>query len=363
MSRPLLLVTNHVPPDRVGALQALNRLEGLEVAIYDGRLHHATGGVEDPGVPFRRITQRQAFSLAASGRYRAVIATSAGRIALPAAYFGARRAGVPFVYWTGIWHQVATPAHIAGAPLVRWIEGHAEAVVAYGPHVADYVRRHGARNVHVAPQAVDVGFWAEPVDGSGLRKRLGSPGFLLAFAGRDRPGKGLATAIEAWGLAGVDGLFALAGVDASDPSVAGRPGSGPDGPRVEALGMLAPEALRELFAAADAVVIPSEPTPGFREPWGLVANEAMLQGTPVIATGAVGAAAGAMVRDGDTGLVVPAGDPGAVAAAIGRLATDPELRARLSRRGRAEALTHDFEAWAQAFSRALEPAGAAAASC
>ncbi|MFM8884405.1 MAG: hypothetical protein ACKOH7_06340, partial [Solirubrobacterales bacterium] len=105
MSRPLLLVTNHVPPDRVGALQALNRLEGLEVAIYDGRLHHATGGVEDPGVPFRRITQRQAFSLAASGRYRAVIATSAGRIALPAAYLGARRAGVPFVYWTGIWHQ------------------------------------------------------------------------------------------------------------------------------------------------------------------------------------------------------------------------------------------------------------------
>ncbi len=358
MSRPLLLVTNQVPPDRIGALKALDEREGLEVAIYDGRLHHATAGVADPGVPFRRISQREAFSLAAGGRYRAVIATSAGRIALPAAYLGARRAGVPFVYWTGIWHQVATPAHLAAAPLVRWIESHADAVVAYGPHVADYARGHGARNVHVGPQAVDVEFWGEPVDGSPARERLGSPGFLLVFAGRDRPGKGLAMALEAWRLAGVDGVFALAGVDPAEAHVAGQPEAGRDGPPVEALGMLDPEALRELFAAADALVIPSEPTAAFREPWGLVANEAMLQGVPVIATDAVGAAAGGLVRDGETGLVAPAGDAGALASAISRLAASPGLRAELSERGRAEALTYDFGAWTEAFSRALETAGA-----
>ena len=363
MSRPLLLVTNLVPPDRVGALKALNEREGLEVAIYDGRLHHATGGVDDPGVPFRRIGQREVYSLAASGRYRAVIATSAGRLALPAAYFGARRAGVPFVYWTGIWHQVATPAHLAAAPLVRWIESHADAVVAYGPHVADYVKSHGARNVHVAPQAVDVAFWGEPVDSSAARERLGSPGFLLAFAGRDRPGKGLTTALEAWQRAGVEGVFALAGVEASGAPAAGPPNASQGAARVEPLGMIGPEALRELFAAADALVIPSEPTPSFREPWGLVANEAMLQGTPVIATDAVGAAAGGLVRNEETGVVIRAGDAGALASAISRLAVSPELRARLAQRGRTEALTYDFEAWAEAFSRALESAGAGKASC
>ena len=62
-------------------------------------------------------------------------------------------------------------------------------------------------------------------------------------------------------------------------------------------------------------------------------------------------------------MVVPAGDAGALAAAIGRLAADPELRSALGKRGRAEALTYDFEAWAQAFSRALESAGAGKASC
>ena len=355
MSRPLLLVTNQVPPDRVGALKALHEREGLVVAIYDGRLHHATEGVDDPGVPFMRITQRQAYVLAATGRFRAVIATSAGRIALPAAYLGARKAGVPFIYWTGIWHQVATPAHLAGAPLVRWIEIHADAVVAYGPHVADFVRGHGATDVFVAPHAVDTSFWGAAVDGSSAREALGSPGFLLAFAGRDRPGKGLATALDAWAQSGVDGVFALAGVE---PDGAPEAGS-----TVRRLGMLPPDELRELLAAADVLVISSEPTREFREPWALVANEAMLQGTAVIATDAVGAAAGGLVRDGETGLVVPAGNPGALAGAIRRLAEDPQLRGRLASRGRSEAATYDFAAWSDAVSRALESAGAGKAPC
>lgn len=355
MSRPLLLVTGQVPPDRVGALQELHAREGLQVALFDGRLHHATAGVADPGVPVVRISSRQAYALAASGRYRAVIASSAGRVALPAAFFGARRSRTPFVYWTGIWHQVATPAHLAGAPLVRWIESRSDAVVAYGPHVADHVRTRGARNVHVAPQAVDVAFWSEPVDGTALRARLGSPSFLLAFAGRDRPGKGLRTAIGAWNQSGVEGAFALAGVEA------GRRWEREPG--VHPLGVLDATSMRELYAAADAVVIPSEPTRAFREPWALVANEAMLQGTAVIATDSVGAAAGGLIRDGQTGLVVPAGDAAALARAIGRLAEDRQLREGLAGRGRSEAGAFDFAAWSTAVSRALESAGAGQRPC
>ena len=42
----------------------------------------------------------------------------------------------------------------------------------------------------------------------------------------------------------------------------------------------APGELRNFYAAADVLVVPSVPTRHFREPWGLVANEAMHQGTP-----------------------------------------------------------------------------------
>ena len=43
--RPVLLVTNVVAPDRVGAFQALHARENLELALFGGRSHHATGGV------------------------------------------------------------------------------------------------------------------------------------------------------------------------------------------------------------------------------------------------------------------------------------------------------------------------------
>jgi glycosyltransferase involved in cell wall biosynthesis len=59
------------------------------------------------------------------------------------------------------------------------------------------------------------------------------------------------------------------------------------------------------------------------------------------------------VRDGETGLVVRAGDSTALAGAIGRLAADPALRARFGRAGAeaVRAFTHD--AWARGFSAAL----------
>ena len=98
--------------------------------------------------------------------------------------------------------------------------------------------------------------------------------------------------------------------------------------------------LRNLYAGSDVVVIPSVPTRDFLEPWGLVVNEAFHQGVPVIATDAVGAAAGGLVRHERTGLVVPAGDPDALRAALHRLRDDPALRARLGAAGRAAAARH-----------------------
>jgi glycosyltransferase involved in cell wall biosynthesis len=114
--------------------------------------------------------------------------------------------------------------------------------------------------------------------------------------------------------------------------------------------------LRNLYAGSDVVVVPSVPTRDFLEPWGLVVNEAFHQGVPVIATDAVGAAAGGLVRHERTGLVVPANDPDALRAALHRLHDDPALRARLGAAGRAAAAQYTPAAWAEGMSRALTSA-------
>jgi glycosyltransferase involved in cell wall biosynthesis len=68
------------------------------------------------------------------------------------------------------------------------------------------------------------------------------------------------------------------------------------------------------------------------EGFGMVVPEAMSQGLPVVAT-PVGAAR-TLVRDGETGLIVPPRDPRAIATAICRMLDDSELRARVSNEAR-----------------------------
>jgi glycosyltransferase involved in cell wall biosynthesis len=111
------------------------------------------------------------------------------------------------------------------------------------------------------------------------------------------------------------------------------------------------------------LAIPSIPSRRFVEPWGLVANEAMNQHCAVIATDAVGAAAGGLVRQEATGLVVPAADSAALGAAIRRLHDDPPLRVRLAEEGARAVAAYTYEAWASGFAAALAGTTTAREGC
>jgi glycosyltransferase involved in cell wall biosynthesis len=100
------------------------------------------------------------------------------------------------------------------------------------------------------------------------------------------------------------------------------------------LGHVKRETLPVAYAAADLVVVPSLATRRFLEPWGLVCNEAMYGARPVIASAAVGAVAGGLVKHGQTGMVVRAGDESDLVSAMRQLLGDPALRVRLGDRGR-----------------------------
>jgi glycosyltransferase involved in cell wall biosynthesis len=129
-------------------------------------------------------------------------------------------------------------------------------------------------------------------------------------------------------------------------------------PRARLLGALPRADLPAAYASAALTAVPSIPTPRWREPWGLVCNEAMHQGCPVVATSAVGAVAGGLLRDGDSGLVIAPGDPGALAAAIDALLRDSALRRQLGEGGRQSVAPYTYEAMADAFGRALSVARA-----
>jgi glycosyltransferase involved in cell wall biosynthesis len=84
------------------------------------------------------------------------------------------------------------------------------------------------------------------------------------------------------------------------------------------------------LAGADVVLVPSR-----TEPFGNTAVEAQLARRPVVASAVQGLRE--IVADGETGLLVPPGDPQALARAIARLLDDPALAASLADAGRRSA--------------------------
>jgi glycosyltransferase involved in cell wall biosynthesis len=354
--RPVLFVTGHAPAYRVGAFARLHEREQIELALFGGRHKHGGADAERPlPFPHRHVRPHELYSLAASGSYRAVVCPTGGRLAPLAAWAGARRARVPLIVWASLWAHPRSAAHALTYLPLRRLYRSADALVTYGPHVSSYVRARGAHNVHVAPQSVDNDFWRAPAHS--LPHAPGWPGAAAVrflFVGRPAPEKGLSVLLAAWRLSGLTGTQAalvLAGVEPT-PSA----GAAPPAPVVP-VGRLQPQELRSVYAGCEVLVVPSVPTRTFREPWGLVVNEAMNQGLAVIATDAVGAAAGGLVSDGENGLVVASGDTGALARAISTLAGDPGLRTRLAAAGAQDVTSYDHGAWADGFSRALFSVG------
>ena len=106
--------------------------------------------------------------------------------------------------------------------------------------------------------------------------------------------------------------------------------------RVELVGPVDSPALPDFYRSLDVLAVPSLDTPGWREQFGRVVVEAMSCGTPVVASDS-----GALpdVTHG-AGVLVPPGDPGALAEALVSVGADPALSERMRREGVARA--HEF---------------------
>ncbi|MHB8670757.1 MAG: glycosyltransferase family 4 protein [Acidimicrobiales bacterium] len=160
------------------------------------------------------------------------------------------------------------------------------------------------------------------------------PGRLMVTTSSDVPLKGLIPLLEA--------LAKLRTERHAELVVVGRPKEGSRVPAaIERLGLadavrfvggVDDDRLVELYAEAEVAVVPS-----LYEGFSLPAIEAMACGVPLVATTG-GALPEVVGSDGDTALLVPPNDPGALAVALGRALHDGELRRRLGAAGRKRVL-------------------------
>jgi rhamnosyl/mannosyltransferase len=166
-----------------------------------------------------------------------------------------------------------------------------------------------------------------------IRDRLKAsiPGPRVLFVGRFVYYKGVDVLIDAVSQAG--GTLMLVGDGPLEPELRQRAIALGIQDRVRFVGRVSDEDLPAYYQAADMLALPSVAK---TEAFGVVQVEAMAAGVPVVSTN-LQTGVPWVNQDGVSGLVVAPGDAGQLAAALGRLAADADLRARLGRAAAARA--------------------------
>lgn len=202
--------------------------------------------------------------------------------------------------------------------------------------------------VAMIPSAVNVETF-RPVERDEARRYIGvdHDDFLVAYIGRMLPRKDVRNVVRATAVLArqtpLPVKLLLVGGETAAPDPVATPEIGVlqalasergIADRVQFVGKRQPDILRYYYSAGDVVVT----TPWY-EPFGLTPLEGMACGRPLIGS-AVGGITYTVV-DGVTGFLVPPRDPEALAAHLGRLLADPDLRARMGRAARAR-VEHEF---------------------
>ena len=219
-------------------------------------------------------------------------------------------------------------------PLLRVVLRRADRILASSPpyiQSSSYLRPL-AGHCTVVPLGVDVARFAQPRPEEVAWLRAQYPGPLLLFVGRLRYYKGLSYLIDA--MRQVDATLLIAGTGPEAAALAAQAGgeTGVAG-RVHFLGDIGDADLPAYYQAADLFVLPSSHR---SEAYGIVLLEAMAAGAPLITT-ELGTGTSWINQHGQTGLVVPPRDAGALAQAINQVLADPVQRRNLAAAAQARA--------------------------
>lgn len=218
-----------------------------------------------------------------------------------------------------------------------------------GTASAQYLAGLGIAGDHIfrAPNAVDIDlFWRliqKSPQGLPAPAALNLPSRYFLYVGRIVKEKGLFDLLSAYAQLDAHvrseiGLI-LAGngadkVELMEAASRINPGA------IQFVGFVHRENLPSLYASADAVILPTH-----TDTWGLVVNEAMSCGRPVVVTDVAGCAPD-LVKAGWNGYVVSPKNVPQLSSAMARLADDPELRKQMGIRSSQMIRAFSPDAWA-----------------
>lgn len=259
-----------------------------------------------------------------------------------------RRHGRGFVVFSECTPETDKRLPAAQLRLHRWLARRADGVIVASAQGAERLRAFGVpeERIHLGIQSADLVPFRRVADPRADRAPL-----TVLAVGRLVPVKNLGVLLDAYARAGLSAADATIEIIGTGFLEAGlKEQARRLGVPARFRGHLAPAALPEAYAAADVYALVST-----YEPFGVVVREAAAAGLPIICSRFAGAA-GDVAIEGRNALLVDPGDVGQVAAALRRMADEPDLRVRLGAESRAidaAAEGRDREAFTAAIAAAV----------
>lgn len=259
---------------------------------------------------------------------------------------------------TGFWCQVTMDGwvkrHAFKDAVKRYMFRRVDATMGSGEESREFAIRCGARPDRAMrlPHVIDLEHYQRALaipeqEKAALRNKIGLQGVTFVYVGRLWWGKGLGYLLDAFKAAqnkdNVEMSLLILG-DGPEESLLKEKCLNDGIENVFFEGFIQKEAMPAYYAVADAMVFPT-----LGDPYGLVLDEAMAAGMPLISTNAAGDVID-RIDDGINGYIVPAKNAEALAQRMHEVALNAELRMEMGAKSAAKIEGKNPKKWAENFS-------------
>ncbi len=340
--KKLALITNYIPYYRWPVLRAVGSSRNIELTCYCTRkcdLSHMSDSVDFIVKAARGITLKKKNSYSDLGvtyidrydipvflpfqlllaRPDIIVSGNMGPVSF-LAMLSAKIMRVPFVVWTEETRHTATTITRAQRILRNLILPRVDGVLAWGEPAFEYIKDKVPFNskIYYCSQAVDNEWWASKSRESSpkeFRASLGLKGRVFLVVGRLIEGKGVDLFLKAWAsldpkITSTNSILIVGDGDKKMELESLADGLGIK--NISFVGNRSREELPVVYASSDVFVFPS-----LVDVWGMVVNEAMACGLPVLGSRYAGATI-ELVSDSKNGETIDPLDIPSFADAISR---------------------------------------------
>jgi glycosyltransferase involved in cell wall biosynthesis len=379
MKRRLLILTEIISPYRIPLFNCLAQEPGIDLHVVflaenDPRLRQWKVYREEIRFSHEILPswrgRVRGFNVLVNGRVVQALQRASPQIVLCGGYnyfaswqalIWSRLRNVPFVLWSESNRYDARRGHAAIEMLKAEFLGHCTGFVVPGHAAEEYLRAHKIRKdrIFFAPNAIDNDLFRDlSLDArrnSAIRRReLDLPDRYVLFVGRVVREKGVFELVKAYGALEEDVRRSLGLVIVGDGPARvelQEEASRVRGGTIKFAGFVQREQLPAHYALAEMFVLPT-----YTDTWGLVVNEAMACGLPVIVSRIAGCTAD-LIEEEWNGLLIEPRDVSSLKSAISRLAGRPDLCASMGARASEQIDRYSPKAWSVAIANAMKTIG------